>query len=1006
MLAKVKNSRWMSALLPGSLLLVLAIVPATADPVGDQIVAQVTWLNPPTGSQSTLIDDETAVVDITPGAYEYSTNIPGLGGSEFRIDFTAGDRFTVIFDPADLALWPIHLLVELRDIDSPQQIVNVSRSSGPAGFLDDIQFTGTSITLESTAASLFGATFVAEFEVVYAGTSTGASAHVIRDNRSVNSIGIAAGDRIMIEETAGSGTGASVCTATQGALSLRMLHRGLQTTPTLYSRSIAYDFALAGDWFVECVTGSASSGGTIPGVGDTPLMPLVENVHTVGRIDTTPEFRWHIPDSGIFHSKVHIGIWDRDDFVAGGQANKLHEEELPPSTESYVVPPGLALQKHHKYTISIELVDFRAPGNPIARSRYFFDFSPVTDTPFAGQPEMNATNYEGTLDDVQFLDSTTARLVEGDSFTQLVSRPGVIVPAAGKFLEVDYEWINDGDFDDAGIILDVSGGGLPSEAIFLFRTTPGPSAPEPSSSGRVSFDLTPFVGRDVSIRFQIARALAQTGPGSTLTVSSLELTADAHDPDGDAIPSSWEQYGYSSDGEFVNLPTLGADPFRKTVFVYVDYMQNTEFDHRPSDLSNVVMAFANAPVLNADGSTGIDLRVFVSPDPAVYRDVDGPTDLFVPEIGALNSAGAYKWDDEGAPNGATYFDDIKLGNASRGIRAHFPVELAKACRYCIFAHIIGGFSTKYSGYSRGEEDGKPASDFLVTLGKKLEDDSRMSPPAAWQQGTFMHELGHVLGLQHGGGDTTSYKPNYLSVMNYSFQLEGLDKDGSNIFDYSRIHLPVLDENNLNEALGFGYWREAGEGYKTMSYLGLLASSGKWTEPYFAQAFNFPVNWNQNVDASEQPVYEANVAASINLDTKKEELHGFHDWARLDFRGGTVGAGAPLPGDLPSSTLTTELTLEEASMIPPAPVAGLAARAGRGSVRLGWNPRGPGGTITYRVYRKIKGATGDPAHVGTTTATAYSDRGLASGTTYEYTVTWINGFGVESAAQDPVSVRVR
>mgnify|MGYP001769098295 CR=1 FL=1 len=38
-----------------------------------------------------------------------------------------------------------------------------------------------------------------------------------------------------------------------------------------------------------------------------------------------------------------------------------------------------------------------------------------------------------------------------------------------------------------------------------------------------------------------------------------------------------------------------------------------------------------------------------------------------------------------------------------------------------------------------------------------------------QGGTLMHELGHTLGLRHGGNVETNDKPNYLSVMNYSFQ---------------------------------------------------------------------------------------------------------------------------------------------------------------------------------------------------------------------------------------------
>ena len=38
--------------------------------------------------------------------------------------------------------------------------------------------------------------------------------------------------------------------------------------------------------------------------------------------------------------------------------------------------------------------------------------------------------------------------------------------------------------------------------------------------------------------------------------------------------------------------------------------------------------------------------------------------------------------------------------------------------------------------------------------------------------TIMHELGHNLGLHHGGNVDANYKPNYNSVMNYRFQFPG------------------------------------------------------------------------------------------------------------------------------------------------------------------------------------------------------------------------------------------
>ena len=83
----------------------------------------------------------------------------------------------------------------------------------------------------------------------------------------------------------------------------------------------------------------------------------------------------------------------------------------------------------------------------------------------------------------------------------------------------------------------------------------------------------------------------------------------------------------------------------------------------------------------------------------------------------------------------------------------------------------------------------------------------------------MHEFGHTLGLQHGGdqvdlgpdgvpnsGDENvyryNYKPNYHSVMNYTWQVPQTNYVGWRL-DYSTEQLPSLDENNLNEVAGIG-----------------------------------------------------------------------------------------------------------------------------------------------------------------------------------------------------------
>jgi hypothetical protein len=81
-----------------------------------------------------------------------------------------------------------------------------------------------------------------------------------------------------------------------------------------------------------------------------------------------------------------------------------------------------------------------------------------------------------------------------------------------------------------------------------------------------------------------------------------------------------------------------------------------------------------------------------------------------------------------------------------------------------------------------------------------------------QTGTLLHELGHTLSLTHGGTyfvdpnnpSLPTYelncKPNYLSVMNYLFQVRGFVDGG---IEYSSQTLSPLNEASLSEANGIG-----------------------------------------------------------------------------------------------------------------------------------------------------------------------------------------------------------
>src|SRR5262249_8443482 len=88
-----------------------------------------------------------------------------------------------------------------------------------------------------------------------------------------------------------------------------------------------------------------------------------------------------------------------------------------------------------------------------------------------------------------------------------------------------------------------------------------------------------------------------------------------------------------------------------------------------------------------------------------------------------------------------------------------------------------GFAVPFqSGYAE-----LPGTNFVVSLGFMRQRSLPRDSFRIMEAGTFMHELGHNLGLHHGGGgirnndieDEPNYKPNYLSVMNYRYQFSGI-----------------------------------------------------------------------------------------------------------------------------------------------------------------------------------------------------------------------------------------
>jgi hypothetical protein len=260
--------------------------------------------------------------------------------------------------------------------------------------------------------------------------------------------------------------------------------------------------------------------------------------------------------------------------------------------------------------------------------------------------------------------------------------------------------------------------------------------------------------------------------GDRLTDSD-ELTRGTNpnnpDTDGDGLPDGDEALGTLNG---LNLPALGANPRHKNILMEYDWFDDSvgcgAHSHRPtaSAIQLLTQAFANAPVTNPDGISGIQIINDYGQGGAFtggnkVNDTDGLVDYLGSEYDAYKAANF-------APNRIGYF------------------------HYVLMPHQYGSFSNFSSGLANFADD-----DMIVSLSC-----------STWDQAvanTIMHELGHNLNLQHGGNVYTNWKPNYASVMNYKFQFPGVDTNcdgfGDGVLDYSRGSLAPLDENSLNEAAG-------------------------------------------------------------------------------------------------------------------------------------------------------------------------------------------------------------
>ncbi len=403
---------------------------------------------------------------------------------------------------------------------------------------------------------------------------------------------------------------------------------------------------------------------------------------------------------------------------------------------------------------------------------------------------------------------------------------------------------------------------------------------------------------------------------AALTLSGRSLgPKTCNDKDNDGLCDFWETDGVHVTGgdgadAFIDLPAMGADPMYKDIFVHIDWMYDSLHNHKPNieGMKLVQNAFRAAPVDNPNGKTGIHLHIDCGSD--CLMDVFKGTNW-----GTLSKAfklaevtPLYGADFGGAtlpPYDWSNFDTISKSFEGTGRKMIF--------HHAIFAHNLAA-NTTISGFSRNDPKSfaSGASDLIVSVGGW-----RKPYDSMVNGGTLMHELGHNLGLAHGGQDQVNRKPNYLSVMNYNFQTAGLiESSVQGLLDYSRWDLPILNETDLNEVKGLNAFDKIPK-YGTVWYCPKDVPGT--AAPHSVLLANGWIDWN--CDGVGSDGHKAHVEADLNGDIGANgkpnyytDMTGYDDWSRITLKGGSIGGATSVaPTTTGNSPVGADLTAEEAEL---------------------------------------------------------------------------------------------
>ncbi|MDE1867268.1 MAG: Ig-like domain repeat protein, partial [Thaumarchaeota archaeon] len=349
-------------------------------------------------------------------------------------------------------------------------------------------------------------------------------------------------------------------------------------------------------------------------------------------------------------------------------------------------------------------------------------------------------------------------------------------------------------------------------------------------------------------------------------------------------------------GSMANPDPVCPNVNKKDLFVEVNYMAG--FQPNPTALNDVVNAFANH---------GIQLHIQINPSEAGFHNQTIPLNGYTTPTGTyIKGFFDYKQDFIGIAAEHSATPPAGFSGSQSEYVSDILSAKRQAFHYAMFIDQLRDTPTS-SGWS---DIG--GNNFVVSLGAFTNDVGSVVE----QESTFMHELGHNLGLNHGGAifDSLNCKPNYPSVMNYLFQFPTLIPGRS--LDYSESQIASLNENNLNEQTGIGQSTPSG----LQTVIGGVDSSGNYLLPLGATfgnqvAFSRDATLTNGVQTNIHEFNIPNCDASTN--SQLTTLNGWNDWANLNFNfrsSSLFSNGFYTPVSLNKDLTSTALTQIEALVI--------------------------------------------------------------------------------------------